>query len=289
MLFSVVIPTCHRNDKLRECLDLLQPSVQGVSADLYEIVVADDGRDYTAESLIKENYPGVRWVAGPRTGPPGNRNKGAQTAKGDWIIFADDDCLPSPGFLRGYQNALTPEILAYEGKITCEDGINSPLYTAPINLNGGAFWTCNVMMKRDFFHEFGGFDEDFALISNEDTDLRERLKHAGVTIKFVPEAVVDHPPRPISFKSRRRFHESEVRMWYLTGNRSSRRISVKILRSVIALNIRRALEFPFGIDTIRWLGQSVTEFIYVCTHLSQWNRKYRGVFDDKLPPYSYPY
>jgi GT2 family glycosyltransferase len=289
MLFSVIVPTCHRNDKLQECLDQLMPSVQGLSPDQYEIIVTDDGRDSTAEAMIREKYPDVRWIAGPRTGPPANRNNGAKHAKGEWLIFADDDCLPSPGFLRGYQKALNPKVLAYEGKITCEEGVNSPLYTSPINLQGGCFWSCNIMMKREFFQEFGGFDEAFALISNEDTDLRERLKHAGITIQFVPEALVDHPPRPISFRSRRRFHESEVRMWYLTGNRASRPITIKVLRSVISLNLHRAAEFPVGRDTFRWLGNSVVELVYVCSHLAEWNRKYKDAFTGIVPPYRYPY
>ncbi len=289
MLLSVIIPTCNRNDKLQECLDQLRPDVQGLSPDLYEIIVTDDGRNPTAESLIRENYPEVRWVAGPRTGPPGNRNNGAKQAKGEWLIFADDDCIPSPGFLRGYQKAITANVLAYEGKITCEEGLSSPFHISPINLQGGCFWTCNVMMKRDFFYQFGGFDEDFALLSNEDTDMRERLKHAGITIQFVPKALVDHPPRPISFKSRSRFHESEVRMWYLTGNRSSRTITIKILRIILSENLHRAVEFPFGIDTIRWLGNTVGEFFYVCSHLAEWNRKYRDAFIGATPPYRYPY
>lgn len=43
MLFSVVIPTCRRNDLLAKCLDRLAPGQQTLSPDQYEVIVTDDG------------------------------------------------------------------------------------------------------------------------------------------------------------------------------------------------------------------------------------------------------
>ena len=41
--FSVVIPTCERNDLLARCLERLAPGAQRFSADRYEVIVTDDG------------------------------------------------------------------------------------------------------------------------------------------------------------------------------------------------------------------------------------------------------
>lgn len=290
MLFSVIVPTYHRNDQLRECLDQLRHSIQGLAPDLYEVIVSDDGRDSTAEVMIKEDYPGVQWIAGPRQGPASNRNHGAHNAQGKWLIFTDDDCIPSKDFLRGYKDGLEPDTLAYEGKTICSDGVHSPLYGSPTNLAGGCFWSCNIMIQKDLFLLLNGFDTGYTVACNEDSDLRERLKHIGHRIKFVPDAVVDHPARLMNLGNRAgKLHETEVRMWYLTGNTNARTINVKILRGIVSHNVRRVFKFRFGLDSFLSIVYAIAEFVYVCVHMSKWHNKYSTVFIGKTPPYKYPY
>ena len=65
ILFSIIIPTCHRNDDLAKCLDRLLPDVQTLPSALYEVIVTDDGSISTAEPLIRERYAWVHWIAGP--------------------------------------------------------------------------------------------------------------------------------------------------------------------------------------------------------------------------------
>ena len=132
LLFSVIVPTCHRNDLLALCLDCLAPGKQSLSADQYEVIVTDDGSHSTAESLVREQYPWVRWVQGPQKGPAANRNRGAKFAEAEWLAFTDDDCLPGPHWLAAFAAAVRPDMAVYEGKTTCEAGITSPLYIAPI-------------------------------------------------------------------------------------------------------------------------------------------------------------
>ncbi|MFM6609030.1 MAG: glycosyltransferase family 2 protein, partial [Dolichospermum sp.] len=62
-LFSVIIPTYHRNDLLAKCLDWLTHGVQTLPADKYEVIVSDDGYQSTAQEMIEQNYPWVKWVA----------------------------------------------------------------------------------------------------------------------------------------------------------------------------------------------------------------------------------
>jgi GT2 family glycosyltransferase len=198
-LISVIIPTYHRNDLLAECLDLLAPGVQTLAADRYEVIVTDDGYKTTAEEMIRERYPWVKWVAGPRKGPASNRNNGAKYAQGEWLAFTDDDCLPSPNWLSGYAEAITGECLALEGAIDPLGDYNQDLSECPINLTGGCFWSANIAVKRSLFEEIGGFDINYPLALGEDIDIKERLL-VFTKIFFVPNARVDHPVRLISFK-----------------------------------------------------------------------------------------
>ena len=86
-MISVVIPTCERPQLIAKCLANL------TGAD--EIIVSDDSRTDRTWKLIRDQFPGVKWVRGPQRGPAANRNFGASQASGDWVAFVDDDCIPS--------------------------------------------------------------------------------------------------------------------------------------------------------------------------------------------------
>ena len=197
---SVVIPTYHRNDLLAKCLDYLAPGTQTLSAEQYEVIVTDDGYKTTAEETIRDDYPWVKWVAGPRKGPAANRNNGAGYAQGEWLVFTDDDCLPQPNWLNAFAQATKGEALALEGAIHPLGDPEQDMAECPINLTGGCFWSANLAIERSLFLKIGGFDANYPLALHEDVDIKERL-YVFTTISFVPEASVFHPVRLISLKS----------------------------------------------------------------------------------------
>ena len=90
MTFSVIVPTCNRNDLLAKCLELLNPANQTIK-EVYEVIVTDDSKNNVAKALIEDIFTWAKWVEGPKRGPAANRNNGAKDAKGDWLIFIDDD------------------------------------------------------------------------------------------------------------------------------------------------------------------------------------------------------
>ena len=208
---SVIIPTRDRIPVLALCVERLAPGQQSLGFGQYEVIVTDDSATDAARVFLAERFSWVRWSAGPRRGPTSNRNAGASVARGDLLVFVDDDCLPDPGLLMGYLDALRDEVSVYEGRITCVDGVTSPMQTAPENLDGGVLWSCNLAMRRRLFDAIGGFDERFPLPHMEDIDLRLRLLAAGETILFVPRATVDHPPRRLPWGARlARQHQAGV-------------------------------------------------------------------------------
>ena len=198
VLFSVIIPTYHRNDLLTKCLDCLAVEVQTLPAQ-YEVIVSDDGSETTAEEMIREHYPWAKWVAGPRKGPAANRNNGAKYAQGEWLVFTDDDCLPEPNWLSAFAEATTGSALALEGAIHPLGNSDQDLAECPINVTGGYFWSANIAVQRSLFEKIGGFNPNYPLAAHEDQDLQLRLSPL-TTILFVPEAGVYHPVRLLTLK-----------------------------------------------------------------------------------------
>jgi GT2 family glycosyltransferase len=215
LLFSVVIPTRHRNDRLAACLRCLAPGVQSLPAGRYEVIVSDDGASTTAEGLVRAEFPWARWTPGPRRGPAANRNRGATLAAGEWLAFVDDDCEPARDWLeRLAEFAQTMDIGIIEGAIHSPGLRDHPLWTAPENLVGQAGWSANLSVRRQEFERLGGFDEDFGDVAAEDVEFCRRARRSGVRWVFAARAVVLHPPRVLTW---RQFWTETLRFrwWFL--------------------------------------------------------------------------
>jgi len=229
--FSIIIPTCHRNDDLAKCLERLAPGRQtggelineerrkaldleaAVSGEetigfTYEVIVTDDGRDSTAQAMIAARFPWARWVEGPKRGPASNRNNGARNANGEWLVFTDDDCMPAPDWLAAYAASLQGyEVL--EGR-TRAYGLRTRLdEECPTNEYGGYLWSCNFAINSLLYEKLGGFDERFPAPAMEDVEFHTRIRKLGLRPKFIQDALVLHPWRlEKNIKFRRRLAQS---------------------------------------------------------------------------------
>ena len=200
-MFSVVIPTYHRNDLLARCLESLRPGGQLNEIDSYEVIVTDDAREQSAEAMIRTQFPWARWVQGPSRGPAANRNNGAHHASGEWLCFIDDDCIASKGWLAALRKASSDEgIDLMEGRTTVPDQADDPFLHSVSNKEGGAYWSCNLAIRRKRFLTLGGFDEDFLEAASEDMEFARRFHANKLRSNFYPEALVYHPVRTIGWR-----------------------------------------------------------------------------------------
>lgn len=271
--WTVVIPTYDRHETLVACLARLAPGAQTLAATEYEVVVTDDARSAATRALLAERFPWVRYAEGPARGPAANRNHGASQADGTWIAFTDDDTLPSAEWLTAYARAAAthPAADALEGRTTCEAGFGTPMRYAPVNERGGLFWSCNVAVRVERFRALGGFDEGFTVAHMEDQDLRERLKGAGVTIAWVPEAVVDHAPRrQPTGRTLGLQRVAEVRYLYKHG--APRPLRWRLLRGVASMRIGIVRSLPLTLDSVRALFSLASELWAVWSNQAAWER-----------------
>jgi GT2 family glycosyltransferase len=278
MLISVVVPTCHRDELLSQCLERLAPGAQTLAAERYEVIVTDDGRHSTAEAMLRDRFAWAKWVPGPQKGPAANRNNGARHAQGQWIAFTDDDCLPQRTWLQAFAGAIVPDICVYEGRTTCLAGLKSPLEHAPINLNGGWLWSCNFAIAKSAFDQIGGFDESYRFAHMEDADLRERLRAGGMKMQFVPDAMVDHPPRrQSSGRSLGLTHECDVvfaRKWKRPCTR------VNLLFNTLRCRLQAIRRHRFSADVPHAVCSTVGELATIAFLYPRWDGYARDVTGD---------
>jgi glycosyltransferase involved in cell wall biosynthesis len=198
LLFSVVIPTCNRISYLCSCLDCLRPYLQEQhQRELgykIEIIVSDDGIDPKITEMLNLSFPWCRYETGPRRGPAANRNHGASVARGSWLVFTDDDCLPQPGWLESFARCVNQAVVL-EGKTMACGRRNRVDQDSPINEMGGALLSCNFAIRADLFAELGGFNEVFPGPAMEDNELNARIKKLSLKKEFVHDALVLHPWR----------------------------------------------------------------------------------------------
>lgn len=180
---------------MRKCLDKISYGIQAVGD--YEVIVTDDSKENVARLLVEENYNWVKWVEGTKKGPAANRNNGAKNAKGDWLIFIDDDCEPSPGLIQAYLNSIkeNPSIKVFEGAIHADRKRLRFDEESPVNVNGGYLFSCNFAIEKNYFTRLKGFDENFPFPAMEDTELAYRIKQDNTSFLFLKHALVVHPWR----------------------------------------------------------------------------------------------
>jgi GT2 family glycosyltransferase len=187
---------------LEACFD------QTVADDSYEVVLVDDGSSDETPSAIERarlHAPCAFIVVSQENrGLAGARNSGIARARGERIIFIDDDVLVLPNFVAEHlrSHAASPEAIVRGGAIEVEslDELPPPVWSIK-NYSGNYFWTTNVSAPLATIRAIGGFDESFSEYGWEDIDVGLRLRARGVKAVFNPRALVYHFKPPLRASS----------------------------------------------------------------------------------------
>lgn len=194
--FSVIIPTCGRSS-LFKCLEKVHLAISEIKPVKCQIIVSDDNASERTRIEIKNLNSDIEYRVGPQKGPAANRNNGAIFAKGDWLIFTDDDCLPDSGWLQEILKVIKnydEKMIAFEGSILPLGNIDNDMADCPVNINGACFWSANIGVKKVIFEKITGFDENFSIAAFEDIDIFLRIQKLG-KVEFIKKAIVYHPVR----------------------------------------------------------------------------------------------
>jgi glycosyltransferase involved in cell wall biosynthesis/2-polyprenyl-3-methyl-5-hydroxy-6-metoxy-1,4-benzoquinol methylase len=209
---SIVIPVFNRADFTERCLAALARTVDPAAAEI--IVVDNASRDRTAALLADPPLP-VRVITnGENVGFARASNQGAGAARGDLLVFLNNDTEPEAGWLAALEAAVAePGVgiagarllypatrrVQHAGLALTPDGVPDHLWRNVVEDDPRVIEPCDVAMvtgaclaiSRALFAELGGFDEAY-VNGVEDVDLCLAARRAGRRVRYEPRAVVLH-------------------------------------------------------------------------------------------------
>ena len=204
---SVVVPTYRRERVLCDSLSHL------LAQDYpdFEVVVVDQTPDHEPETrrFLEAHSSRLRRHTLREPSLPRARNVGAKAARGEVVLFVDDDIVPLDDHLIAAHAACyaNPLVGGVAGRVLESIPPNAPAGTAYVNAFGrivsnflgmtpaevGTAKGANMSFRRRVLAEVGPFDDRYAGNSIlEETDYCYRVRALGYDIRFEPEAAVHH-------------------------------------------------------------------------------------------------
>lgn len=215
---SIIVCTYNRADSLKETLHALQRQELLTILHEWEVIVVDNNsNDHTRQVVedIQRRWSILRYEFEESQGLSFARNHGIACAKGEIILFTDDDVLPEPTWLEttllgmeSYQadacggyiapiwetpppSWLTERFYGFLA-IKTDRSDDYPIVN-PKQIPFGA----NMAFRKSVFQTVGLFDtgrgrKGKTLASGEDEDLFERILSAGLKAVFLGRSRVHH-------------------------------------------------------------------------------------------------
>lgn len=208
----------------------------------YELVIVDNSSTDKTKEVVEtfsRRFPKkVRYIFEERLGIRVARNRAIDEAKGDTIVFTDDDVKIDKMWLFEMAEVFTLGADAAGGRVIadypkdtpdwikrCQRFLNGPIvahdYGEEVKIydikNMSPFIAANAAFRKDVIKNAGGFKEDLGhgqLVLGEDTELFERLIRLGKKIVYCGKAAVWHPV------IKERMNLGYIARWYMAQGRS---------------------------------------------------------------------
>jgi GT2 family glycosyltransferase len=207
-LVSVVIPTYNRVAQLGRVLAALRD--QSMASDQFEVVVVADGCTDGTDTYLATLDPPFQLVSVSQanSGPGAARNHGVSLARGQLVLFLDDDVIAAPNLITEHTRSHASsgdELVVIGPMLTPADHVLRPwvaweqemLYKqydamerAVFSPTFRQFFTGNASLRREAVLAAGGFNTNFRRA--EDIELSYRLASQGARFVFNPDAVAYH-------------------------------------------------------------------------------------------------
>lgn len=223
MYLSVVIPTRNRARRLERALDsLLQ---QEIEADAFELIVVDNGSTDGTADVCRKFAPRFRNFRYLREDEPGlhvGRHAGLRHARGEVLVFGDDDIRAASSWLAAIRDAFAQSRVGLVGgrilpEFECEPPAwvehlwartrwGSTIYQYSvldfgddvIEISGLYVYGCNFSIRRQLLQRAGGFHPDamprplLRYRGDGEVAVARAVAQLGYVTLYHPRATVHH-------------------------------------------------------------------------------------------------
>ncbi|HXW83500.1 MAG TPA: glycosyltransferase [Candidatus Binataceae bacterium] len=203
MKLSVIIATQRRPESLAKLLASIAPQVDSDT----EVIVAENGTPEPAQ--LPAGLPPLMHLHEPLPGKCRVQNRAIEVARGEVLVFLDDDLIVAPRYLEAVRAFFDSrhEFAAMAGRVLpgenpeLKAGALAPYLDLPIVDRGDLIVEvrgvigANMAFREAVFREVGRFDERLgpgAGGHEEETEMSARLRRAGYLIGYAPRALVYH-------------------------------------------------------------------------------------------------
>jgi glycosyltransferase involved in cell wall biosynthesis len=224
--FTVVVPTYNRAESLRATLKALGAQVVPPGLQWDVLVVDNNSRDHTpkvVEEFARTARTPVHYYFEARAGKSRALNAGIARASSNFLLFTDDDVLPSPSWVASAARAVArweadgvggrillkwlappPRWLArneeVQGNLGLMDFEEPRVLSAPLR-GHPAVWGGNMGFRRAVLESLGGFDPTLGPVGpkhsvGEDSDIVHRALANGWRVVYDPSLLVWHRVAP---------------------------------------------------------------------------------------------
>ena len=225
---SVMVATRNRAPLLPDCLRSLTAQKCPVQ---FEVIVVDNGSEDATPQVLAEwsrRDERIRAVEQPEVGLSRAKNAGIRSARGELVLFTDDDVVVSDAWIAAYVDFFTRRrsapVLAGGPVLPIPHDLSEwprwlraeALADLPCRYFGPDehtlrdlewLWGANMGGRREFLQEIGGFDEELGLVGEscdgyEDVEIADRIRADGGDVWYCPTAVVFHRVDPSDARPR---------------------------------------------------------------------------------------
>lgn len=179
-MLSIIIPTLNEEKYLPRLLK----SIKQQSFSNYEIIVSDGYSEDKTEDIAKQY--GCNFISDKKRSPAHQRNRGAQVAKGDTLLFLDADVVLPANFLQKAYQEFRKRNLKVAGFYLRFNSKKKFYRLFELSYNLGSFFAqyffpasvgVGIMSDRKKHFQVGAFDEKIFI--GEDYDYIKRLSKKG--------------------------------------------------------------------------------------------------------------
>jgi GT2 family glycosyltransferase len=133
------------------------------------------------------------------------------------------------------------------------------------------------MIHKHLFEQIGRFDENFRYPHLEDIDLHYRLRERSETIKFLVNAIVDHPPKKLPWGAKLgAYHENDIYYW--AKNPEYEVSPQNMIFYILKGRLRAIKSHPINFDSLRAILSLIIELLFCIFKLYDWKRKYLNYY-----------